>query len=103
MPKPIHIEIPHRLGSAEARHRLQSGFGRIRDQAGLGGLVVDERWEGNHLDFKAGAFGQQVSGRVDVKEEAVSIELDLPGSFAALGSLFRGRLTRAATLLLEKK
>jgi len=75
----------------------------MREQAGLGGLVVDEQWVGNRLDFTAGAFGQKVAGRAEVKEEAVSIELELPGSFAALGSLMRGRLTRAATLLLEKK
>lgn len=103
MQKPIHIEIPHRLGSIEARRRLQSGFSKIRDQAGLGGLALDERWVGDTLEFTAGAFGQKIAGRAQVKEEAVSIDIDLPGSFAALGNLICGRLTRTATRLLEKK
>jgi hypothetical protein len=103
MRKPIHIEIPHRLGAVEARRRLQSGFGKLRAQSGLGGLVVDERWQENRLEFTAGAFGQKLVGRAEVQEEVVSIELDLPGSFAALGGFIRGRMHKAATLLLEKK
>jgi hypothetical protein len=44
-----------------------------------------------------------VSGRVDVLEDSVRLELDLPWILASIAEKLRGRIRSAATLLLEKK
>lgn len=103
MSKPVIVNIPHDLGRAEARRRLERGFGRIGEQLGGKAMSFQERWEGDRLNFDAAMFGQKASGRVDVMEESVRIEVDLPWVLAAIADKLRGRLEKASTLLLEKK
>ena len=103
MSKPVVVNVPHDLGRDEARRRLETGFGRIREQIGGKSLAFEERWEGERLHFNAGAFGQKVSGRVDVLDKSVRIEVDLPWMLASIAEKLQGRLQKAGTLLLEKK
>jgi hypothetical protein len=103
MTKPLVVNIPHDLGRDEARRRLEQGFDRIREQIGGKALAFEEHWEAERLHFSAGAFGQKVTGRVDVLEDSVRIELDLPWILASIAERLRGRVERAGTLLLEKK
>ncbi len=103
MSKPVVVNVPHDLGRDEARRRLETGFGRIREQIGGKALAFEERWEGERLHFNAGAFGQKVSGRVDVLDKSVRIEVDLPWMLASIAEKLQGRLQKAGTLLLEKK
>src|SRR5688572_4737640 len=103
MAKPLIVDIPHDLGRDQARSRLQKGFGRIREQFGVSTVAFDERWEGDRLFFSAAAIGQKITGRVDVMEESVRIELDLPWGLAMLAEKLQGRIRKAGVLLLEKK
>jgi hypothetical protein len=103
MPKPVVVNISHELGRAEAHRRLETGFVRIREQLGGAVLAVEERWEGERLHFKAGALGQSITGRVDVLDASVRIEIDLPWPLAMIADKLRGRVEKAGTLLLEKK
>ena len=103
MPKPVVVNIPHDLGREEAKRRLAEGFGRVREQIGGKALAFEERWEGERLHFSAGAFGQKVSGRADVLDGSVRIELDLPWVLASIAEKLQHRVKSAATLLLEKK
>lgn len=103
MSKPVIVNIPHDLGREEARRRLETGFGRLREQIAGKALAFGERWEGERLHFDAAALGQKVSGRVDVLEKSVRIEVDLPWVLASIAEKVQGRLRKAGTLLLEKK
>ena len=103
MAKPVVVNIPHDLGREEARRRLEKGFGRMRDQILGHALAFDERWEGERLHFNAGALGQKVSGRVDVCDRSVRIEVDLPWVLATIAEKLQGRIQKEGTLLLEKK
>jgi hypothetical protein len=103
MPKPLVIDIAHELGSKQARLRLQKGFGRIREQFGVGAVAFEERWEGDRLHLSAGVLGQKITGRVEVMETSVRIELDLPWGLAMLAEKLQSRIRKAGTLLLEKK
>ena len=103
MSKPVVVDIPHELGREEARRRLETGFSRIRQQALGQALSVDERWEEERLHFSAAAFGQTVTGKVDVFEKTVRIEVDLPWFLAAIAEKVQRRIKRESTLLLEKK
>jgi hypothetical protein len=103
MSKPVVVNIPHELGRAEAKRRLETGFGRLREQFGGKAMAFEERWEGERLHFNAAAFAQKISGRVDVLDKSVRIEVDLPWILASIAQKLQGRLAKAGTLLLEKK
>ena len=103
MAKPIVVDIPHDLGRAEARRRLEQGFGRLRGQIAGNVASVEETWSGDRLTFRAGALGQTVTGRLDVFDQSVRIEVDLPWFLAAVAEKLRGRLQQEGALLLEKK
>jgi hypothetical protein len=101
MTRPVVVEITHRLGKEEARRRIAGGFDRIRSQIGFA-TTFEERWEEDRLHFGARALGQSIVGRLDVADEKVRIELDLPPGLAFLAQSIRGRLGRGGALLLGK-
>ena len=106
MPSPtksIKISIPHKLPRAEARQRLETGFTDLRKQYASNIAQVDDRWTGDHMDFKASAFGQSITGRVDVRDSTVDLEVDLPWLFAVLADKIKGQVVQAGQKLLEKK
>ena len=103
MSETISVTIPHHLTREEARQRLESGFQRVTEQMAGKAVTVDQRWSGDHLDFSARIMGQAISGHLDVEDKAVQLEVDLPWLLASMANLFKGRLKKETTLLLEKK
>jgi putative polyhydroxyalkanoate system protein len=106
MGKPVVVNIPHALGKDEARRRIESGFGNLRQQmaGSVGGMLsLQERWEGDRLNFEGEALGQKMSGRIDVLADAVRIELDLPTMLAMIAERVAGTLKKEGAKLLEKK
>ena len=103
MAETVSVTIPHRLTRDEARRRLEGGFQRVTEQMAGKAVTVDQRWSGDHLDFTARVMGQSIAGRLDVEDKVVQLELDLPGLLASMANLFKGRLKKETTLLLEKK
>lgn len=104
MGSPITIAIPHKLGKEEAKRRIAQGFGEMGQHfAGLQMSRFEQSWDGDRLNFSACALGQMMSGRLDVHEDAIRIEVDLPELLARLAELIKGRVQRQATLLLEHK
>jgi hypothetical protein len=103
MATPITIHIPHQLGRAEARRRIESGFASLMQQ--LPGTIgaCSQQWDDDRLLFKASAMGQAVSGVIDVLDTSVAIEIELPGILGMIAGAFRGRLQKAAQLLLTRK
>ena len=102
MAKPIVVSIPHELGREEARRRIEEGIGRITHQFGEG-VKRTKAWEGDCLAFSAKVVGQAVAGRLDVLEDAVRMEVDLPPFFAMIADKVKGRLKKEGQLMLEKK
>jgi hypothetical protein len=104
MSTPITIELPHSLGRQEARRRIEVGFGRLEQQLLAGGLVrARTSWSGDRMSFSAQALGQALTGRLDVQDTLVRMEVDLPLVLAMIADQIRGRLQREGQLLLEKK
>jgi hypothetical protein len=98
---PITISIPHQLSRAEARRRIEKGFSQI-----IGGIpgstgTCSQHWEGDRLIFSVCAMGQTASGVVDVLDNAVTMELDLPGMLGLIAAGLKGRLQKAGQLLLK--
>ncbi|MEF7612511.1 polyhydroxyalkanoic acid system family protein [Aquincola sp. MAHUQ-54] len=100
---PLTITIPHQLGRAEARRRIEGGFAQMLHQIpGISGGST-RSWDGDRLSFGITAVGQSVSGVVDVGENAVTIEVLLPGLLGTIALALKGRLKEAGKLLLTKK
>ncbi|MGH8527880.1 MAG: polyhydroxyalkanoic acid system family protein [Gammaproteobacteria bacterium] len=97
----IKITIPHRLSRQEATRRLQSGFADFRKQYASNLAQMEDRWTGDHMDFQAMAFGQSITGRIDVRDSSVDLEVDLPWLFAVLAENVKGQLQQAGQKLLE--
>lgn len=107
MRKPVVVTIPHRLSKEEAKNRLQNGLGQVRSQllSQLAGKIAsfEDSWTGDRMDFRLAALGQAVTGRIEVLDEAVRVEVDLPWILASLAEKVRARIQKQGTKLLEKK
>ena len=101
--KPIKVSIPHRLTREEASQRLRTGISGFRQQYAANLAQMDEQWTGDHMEFKTSAFGQSITGRIDVRDNAVDVEFDLPWLFAVLAEKIKGQVQQAGQKLLEKK
>lgn len=98
---PITISIPHQLPRAEARRRIESGFAQILDGIPGSNGTCSQRWEGDRLMFSVCAMGQTASGVVTVLDNAVTMEIDLPGMLGLVAAGLKGRLQKAGQLLLK--
>jgi hypothetical protein len=103
MSRPVTIDIPHKLGVAEARKRIESGFGQLEQQISGGLAQVEKRWDADRMSFSAKVLGQAITGRLHVLADTVKMEVDLPPVLAMIADTIKGRLKKQGTLLLEKK
>jgi putative polyhydroxyalkanoate system protein len=102
MSKTIEIDIPHSLGHAEARRRIDGGFTRLSQQLSSGSTCpATHAWRGDRMDFGASVLHQSVTGRLDVLDDFVHIEVDLPAVLSVFSSRISGRLQRQGQLLLD--
>ena len=79
MSKPIDVDIPHKLGRAEARRRLADNIGKLSDHIPGGASHVTSSWAGDTLSLTVAAMGQSVDAQIDVEETKVHARIILPG------------------------
>ena len=103
MTRPVSINIPHELGALEARRRIDEGVEKLVAQAGGGMAKVQKSWDGDRLNFVAEALGQRITGRLDIAEKEVRMEVDLPNVLALIANKFTGKVRKEGQLLLGKK
>ena len=102
MTQPVVVTIPHKLGKAEAKRRLQAGFSHVRSSAGQTFVVRKDAWRGDHLDFEAALLGQSANGMVDVADDHVRLEVQLPWVLAVLANKAKALVEKQGRLMLEK-
>ena len=102
MSQPVVVTIPHRLGKQEAARRLKAGFSKVHSTFGEGFMVLKDEWAGDHLDFRASLFGQTATGTVDVAEDHVRLEVQLPWVLSLLANKAKALVRRQGQLMLEK-
>jgi putative polyhydroxyalkanoic acid system protein len=103
MSQPLTVTIPHRLGKDEAVRRLKAGLARAGQSFGGVFTLTDERWTGGRLEFAARALGQTAAGTIDVADDHVRMELELPWLLARLAGKAKGMIRKQGQLMLEKK
>ena len=86
---------------AAALRRLQVSF-RDAQSRGAGLLMFKNRWSGDHMDFRASLLGQSTTGTVDVADEHVRLEVQLPWLLSLLANKSKALVEKQGKLLLEK-
>lgn len=99
--EPITVTIPHRLGRDEAKRRIERGLEAIRAEIAPYVTSIEYRWDGYRLEFRAAALRQRIAGRIEVHEEFVRVEFDLPRLLHLLAKTIAGRIERRGAGLLE--
>jgi hypothetical protein len=103
MPKPLVVTVPHKLSRREAKARIEGGMGQVRRQLAPVVSSIEDRWTEDRMEFRLTALGQNVAGRIDVMDEAVQVEVDLPWMLRLLGETLQKRIGKQGKLMLEKK
>jgi hypothetical protein len=101
MPQPFVVIVPHQLGRQAAKHRLDRGLDRIRSEVTAYATAVESEWVGDRLTFSVHAMGQAIGGRMDVLDEAVRVEVDLPWLVALLADKIAARIRQTGARLLR--
>jgi hypothetical protein len=103
MSKPLVVSIPHRLGKAEAVRRLKGGLASVQSDFKHIFTVQEETWVGDSLTFRISALGQAASGVIDVREDHVLMEVQLPWLLHRIAEKAQGLIRKRGQLLLDKK
>ncbi len=102
MTKPMIVDLPHKLGAAEAKRRIAGGIGRVRDHI-PGAAEVRSSWEGDRMHLTVQAMGQEVAAKIDVLDTVVRLEVQLPAFLSFFGGQVEKLLRRHGAELLEDK
>ena len=82
--------------------RIRGGLDRA--QGSFGGLAfTDQTWTDQRLQFRAALLGQNASGVIDVADDHVRIEVQLPWLLAQMAEKAKALMQRQGQILLEKK
>jgi hypothetical protein len=102
MSQPLLVSIPHTLSRSEARRRLDSGIGRLRPDLGALLSGLDYHWEGDTLNFIASAMWQRITGRIEVLDDVVRVEIDLPWIMQFLRDTVAKQVRGRGVAMLER-
>ena len=103
MPPPLVVTISHHLGREGAKRRIEEGIGSIRSQVAAVAVSIEDRWEGDRLELRAVALGQQVAATAEVFDDVVRVEVQLPGVLGMIANAITRRIRVEGTKLLEKQ
>jgi len=99
--EPITVTISHRLGREEAKGRIDQGLASIRSEVAAYVKSLDYSWDDYRLDFRVVAMMQTITGRIEVFDDFVKVELGLPRLLHLLARTIKGRIENRAAALLE--
>jgi hypothetical protein len=75
----------------------------LKSQFGDKIASIDETWNGDRMEFRVGAMGQTINGHLDVMEDQVRVEVQLPWILAMIAEKAKTFIQKQGTLMLEKK
>ena len=95
------VSIPQKLGRQEARRRLDSGISRLQPELSVILSGLDYHWENDTLHFIASAMWQRITGWIEVLDDTVRIEIDLPWVMQLLADTVARRVRSRGIALLQ--
>ncbi|HVG51197.1 MAG TPA: polyhydroxyalkanoic acid system family protein [Xanthobacteraceae bacterium] len=103
MTKPLVVTISHQLGREEAQRRIQNGLAQVKEKYASFVTLDEDAWDGNQLDVRVRAIGQNAAARIDVMDDHLRLEVTLPWLLAKVAEKIVPTIQREGTLLIEKK
>jgi len=96
----LSLNIPHSQTQEEALKRVKQLLGRLQEEQK--GLLTDvkENWDGPNGSFSFSAKGFNIAGTIQVKENEVLLDSDLPFAVALFKGQIASMITDKATALL---
>ena len=99
----MRVNLPHSLGKDEVRRRMHEHGHEIADHFPAGMASVETSWPNeDRMNIHVSAMGQQIEGGVDIAEDHVVVELDLPAMLSFLRGTIEGAVRKQGGKLLEK-
>jgi putative polyhydroxyalkanoate system protein len=102
MAKTLTVSIPHNVTREEAKRRVIAGVASHKAKFAKMAQVED-KWTGDTMDFKATAMGQSLTGRAEVTDSSVVINVDLPFMLAMMSGRIKGEIESEGRKMLEQK
>ncbi|HEV7659951.1 MAG TPA: polyhydroxyalkanoic acid system family protein [Allosphingosinicella sp.] len=102
MSAPIVVDLPHKLGAAEAKRRIAGNLVTLGARLPAGAQISSE-WQGGRLKLDVGALGQRIDALLDVQEKLVRVTVLLPPALAFFGSAIEAGLRKSGAALLDDK
>ncbi len=98
----MSVDVPHKLGAAEARRRIADGTGQLVSRLPAG-ATARPTWIGDRLQLDITALGQQMKANLDVQEKLVRVEVVLPPALSFLRPMIEAGIRRTGAELLEDR
>ena len=99
----MRVTLPHSLGKDEVRRRMHEHGHEIADYFPAGMATVENTWPNeDRMNLMVNAMGQRIEGGVDIGEDHVVIEMDLPAMLSFLRGTIEGAVKKHGGRLLEK-
>lgn len=100
MGQPVTVNIPHKLGTAEAKSRIGSGIHTLGEIV-PGASISDHHWEDDDMHCTIEALGQRVGCEMQIRDDEVYGIFDLPPMLAMFANKIKEKLQKEAPKMLE--
>ncbi|MFM5948920.1 MAG: polyhydroxyalkanoic acid system family protein [Novosphingobium sp.] len=97
----MRVPIPHKLGKDEARRRLKERSGEAGKMFPGGADVAIDWPSEDRMTMQVSAMGQNVNTLVDIEDEAIIFQLDLPPALSFVEPMIRGVIAEKGQKLLK--
>ena len=100
----MRIALPHKLGREEVRRRMHAHAHEIGSYFPPGMATIETDWpHEDRMDLFITAAWQQIDGGIDISDDMVVIDLDLPAILGFLSGTLERAVRKHGGKLLEKK
>ena len=96
----LSLSIPHTQTQEEALSRVKQLLSRLQEEQKGTVANVQENWNGANGNFSFSAKGFTIAGTIQVKQNEVQLESDLPFAVALFKGQIASMITERATALL---
>lgn len=96
----LSLNIPHSQTQEEALSRVKQLLSRLQEEQKGTITNIQENWNGPNGSFSFSAKGFNIAGTIQVKENEVHLESDLPFAVALFKGQIASMITEKATALL---
>lgn len=97
------VRIPHRHAQEEAVRRIRTGIEELQNRYGDRVAALETHWTENRMDGRLSAFGQSISGNIEVLPGEVVVTVTLPWLLAMLKDKILGFVQKNGDRILQIK